>query len=72
MCKRSLGNFSPLILQDKIDIYHRWHAKYMTKVRATGVVLCDIREVSKVVGILAGAMNVTDLVLANWFLWYQS
>lgn len=40
----------------------------MTKVRAAGVVLRDIREVSKIVSILAGAMNVTDLVLANWFL----
>lgn len=52
----------------KIDIYHCWHTKYVTKVCATGVVLCDIREVSKIVSILTGAMNVTDLVLANWFL----
>lgn len=68
MRNKNLCEKSFLSVLRKIDIYHRWHAKYVTEVRATGVVLRDVRKVSEIVGILAGAMNITDLVLANWFL----
>lgn len=56
----------------KIDIYHCWDAKYMTEMCATGVILCDIREVSKIISILTGAVNIANFVLANWLLSYQS
>lgn len=53
-----------------IYIYHCRYAKYVTEVCATGVILRDVRKVREIIGILAGAMNVTDLVFANWFLSY--
>lgn len=42
----------------------------MTEVSATGVILCDVREVSKIVSILTGAMNIANFMLANWLLSY--
>jgi len=52
-------------------IYHRRHAEHVTEMRAAGVVLRDVREVSKIVGVLAGAVDVADLVFADRFL-YQA
>lgn len=40
----------------------------MTVVLATSVILRDVREVCEIIGVLAGAMDVTYLVFANWLL----
>lgn len=37
----------------------------MAEMRAAGMVLGDIREMREIVGVLAGAVNVPNLVLAN-------
>lgn len=37
----------------------------MAEVRATGVILRDVRKVSEIVGVLAGAMDVADFVLTD-------
>lgn len=37
----------------------------MAEMRTTGVVLGDVREMREIVGILAGAVNVANFVLAN-------
>lgn len=52
----------------KMHIYHRRHAEHMTEMRVTGMILCDVREMRKIISILAGAMNVANLVFANRFL----
>lgn len=46
-------------------IYHRWHAKHVAEVRAAGVILRDVREVSEIVGVLAGAVDVADFVFTD-------
>jgi len=38
-------------------IYHRRHAEHVAEMRAAGVVLRDVRKVSKIVGVLAGAVE---------------
>jgi len=53
-------------------IYHRRHAEHVAEMRAAGVVLRDVREVSKIVGILTGAVDVADLVFADRFLYQQA
>jgi hypothetical protein len=50
-------------------IYHRRHAEHVAEMRAAGVVLRDVRKVSKIVGVLAGAVDVADLVFADRFLY---
>lgn len=45
--------------------HHGWHAKDVAEMRATGVVLGDVGEMREIVGVLAGAVNVANFVLAN-------
>lgn len=48
--------------------YHGLNAEHVAVVTLTGVVLGDVCEVSEVVSVLAGTVDVTNLVFTNQFL----
>jgi len=48
--------------------YHGFDAEHVAVMVLGGVVLGDVGEMRQVIGVLAGAVDVPDLVLANQFL----
>lgn len=51
-----------------ISPYHGFDAEHVAVMVLGAVVLGDVGEMRQVIGVLAGAVDVPDLVLANQFL----
>lgn len=56
-------------MSEKSDCtYHSFDAEHVAVMVLGGVVLGDVGKMRQVIGVLAGAVDVPDLVLANQFL----
>jgi len=51
--------------------YHSGYAKHVTVMILRNVILGDVGEMGQIIGILASAVNIADLVFANGLLFLQ-